>query len=141
MVRCMSVEENIAMIKDWFEDTITNVQNTEHYFTKDATFWTSDNIIKGRDQILDAWTNFFSVLVPKSYEIHNVIAQGNEIAVEFTATHTHVGEYAGIPATGKDITWDMVYVFTLKDRRIKSVRDYFNVPGYAHKQQIDYLKA
>ena len=137
----MSEDENIAMIKEWFEDTVRDVKSTEEYYSKDATFWTADNLIKGRDQIIEVWSNFFSVLVPKSYEIHNIIAQGNELAVEFSCTSTHLGEYAGISATGKDITWDMVYVFTIEKGKIKSVRDYFNVKGYAHKQQIDYLKA
>ena len=48
-------------------------------------------------------------------EVHDVIAEGDLVAVRSTYTSTHQGEFLGIPATGKQTTTNGVEYFRMQD--------------------------
>jgi steroid delta-isomerase-like uncharacterized protein len=50
-------------------------------------------------------------------EVHDVIAEGDLVAVWSTYTSTHQGEFLGIPATGKRTTTNGVDFFRMQDGR------------------------
>ena len=136
------IEKNVELVKAWFDDMMTmDIMKTEKHYTEDASFWSADYTIEGREQILNAFVPMFKAFEIKSSEIHSTLTQDNKVALEFTVVATHVGEFQGIQATGKDLTWYMVYIFTIEGGKIAAVRDYFNVKGYAHIQQTEFLKA
>ena len=79
-------------------------------------------------------------------EVHDVIAEGDLVAVRSTYTSTHQGEFLGIPATGKQTTTNGVDYFRMQDG--KQVEhwggpDTFSspgcswevMPGQAHRDQ------
>ncbi|MFA5892084.1 MAG: ester cyclase [Actinomycetota bacterium] len=55
-----------------------------------------------KNLIRDLTTGFSSL----SIEVHDVIAQGDVAACRVTMNGTHSGEFMGLPATGKRISWD-----------------------------------
>lgn len=57
-----------------------------------------------------------------------MIAEGNKVAVHWTFTGTHRGEFQGIPATGKTISWTGIGIYTLMDGKIV---EHSRVGGYA----------
>ena len=56
-----------------------------------------------------------------------IIADGHAV-VEGYVVGTHIGEFAGIPATGKEIRVPLCVVYDLEDEQIKRARIYFETP-------------
>ena len=62
----------------------------------------------------------------QSYEVHHVLADGDEVAVHCTWNATHTGEFMGIPATMKPIAQKQIHVLRFADGMIAehwAVRD------------------
>lgn len=53
-----------------------------------------------------------------STEIPHIIAEGNFVSVRVIATGTHKGEFANVPATNKEITWEEQHLYRLDDGQI-----------------------
>jgi steroid delta-isomerase-like uncharacterized protein len=54
------------------------------------------------------------------FVIDEMIAEGNTVAVRFTTTGVHAGEYLGIPGTGKRIERQSCAFFHFRDGKIAS---------------------
>jgi steroid delta-isomerase-like uncharacterized protein len=50
--------------------------------------------------------------------VHDQAAEGDKVWTRKTATGTHLGEFLGIPATGKSITWNMIDIMTIQHGKI-----------------------
>lgn len=50
-----------------------------------------------------------------SFVIEDTISEGDRIAVRYTASGTHTGEYFGIPATGRAVSFTGVTLFRVAD--------------------------
>jgi predicted ester cyclase len=48
----------------------------------------------------------------------DVIEAGEMLVIRSVITATHSGEFMGIPATGREVTYDAVDMFRIKDSRI-----------------------
>ncbi|OBB21084.1 ester cyclase [Mycolicibacterium setense] len=52
-------------------------------------------------------------------EVVEMIAEGNAVAVRNTVTGTHKGgEYMGLPATGKSVTYNEIFIFRVEGGRV-----------------------
>ncbi|HEY4190998.1 MAG TPA: ester cyclase [Candidatus Limnocylindrales bacterium] len=54
-------------------------------------------------------------LADPEFVIHDLIAEGDRVAVRLTASATHVGEFMGMPATNKRYTIEEIHVFRVRD--------------------------
>jgi steroid delta-isomerase-like uncharacterized protein len=52
------------------------------------------------------------------FTIEDVIAEGDKVAVRWTNSGTHVGNFAGIPATGKTFTIAGVDIHRMRDGKM-----------------------
>lgn len=62
----------------------------------------------------------------QSYDVHHVLADGDEVAVHCTWNATHTGEFMGIPATTKRIAQKQIHVLRFEGGMIAehwAVRD------------------
>lgn len=50
--------------------------------------------------------------------IDDLVASGDRVAVRFTARGTHLGTFAGIPATGREAEWTHTVIYRMADRQI-----------------------
>lgn len=50
-----------------------------------------------------------------SFVIEDTISEGDRIAVRYTASGTHTGEYFGIPATGRAVSFTGITLFRVAD--------------------------
>ena len=55
-------------------------------------------------------------------EIHDMIAEGEQVVVEWTHRGVHRGLYDGIPATGKTITGKAISIYRVIDGQITDAR-------------------
>ena len=51
-------------------------------------------------------------------EVHDMVAEGDLVAVRMTISGTHEGEFAGMPATGKSFSVSHLETFEVKDGQL-----------------------
>jgi predicted ester cyclase len=55
--------------------------------------------------------------------VDEMIAEGDQVAVCWTFHGAHQGEYFGVPATGRPVTYSGLNIFRIADGRIAEIRD------------------
>ena len=58
---------------------------------------------------------------PHRLEIDDVIAEGDRVVLRMTAHDRHVGPYRGLPETGREITWSVIFIFKIAGDRIAEI--------------------
>ena len=53
-----------------------------------------------------------------TFDVHDVVAEGDLVAVRLDSTATQSGEFMGMPATGKTYTIEELHLFRVSDGRV-----------------------
>lgn len=69
--------------------------------------------------------------------VEDVVAEGNKVAVRFSGTGTHQGEFFGIPPTGKPIKSTGINIFRIEDGKI--VEHWNNADDLGVLQQLGVI--
>ena len=67
--------------------------------------------IRIHDDVRDSFTHRIS-------SIDDMVAEGDKVAIRFTASGTHNSPYMGIPPTGKRVTWTGTTIFRISGGKI-----------------------
>jgi steroid delta-isomerase-like uncharacterized protein len=81
----------------------------------------------GREGAVDRFSMIANSLAPR-FTVHDVVAEGDKVVVRWTNAGTHVGAFAGIPATGQTFTIGGIDIYRVTDGRLSE-----------HWHQIDQL--
>ncbi len=68
----------------------------------------------GKEGVLDRFSLLVTALAPR-FTIGDVVAENDRVVVRWTNTGTHVGEFAGIPATGKTFTISGIDIYRVHE--------------------------
>ena len=99
-------EQNKAVVRRVFEDhwNNRNADLVSELFTSDVSINTPDGVLNGHEgasALLEAYTTAFP-------DFHNttedLFADGNQVVIRWTFRGTHGGPFAGIEATGKEVS-------------------------------------
>ena len=60
----------------------------------------------------------------------NLIVGEGKVCIEADFVGRHTGEFAGVPATGKDVTVPLAVVYDLRDGKLAEGRVYFETPAF-----------
>ena len=71
----------------------------------------------GREGVLTRFAMIAGALAPR-FTIEDVVAEGDRIVVRWTNAGTHVGEFAGIPPTGKPFTISGIDIYRIVDGKL-----------------------
>ena len=71
----------------------------------------------GREGVLDRFSMITTALAPH-FTIEDLVAEGDRIVVRWTNAGTHVGEFAGIPATGRTFTIAGIDIYRVADEQL-----------------------
>lgn len=63
------------------------------------------------------------------YELKKIVSEGDLVWAYGTYTGTQVGDWLGIPATGKAYTFDAVEIFRVQDGKLAKHWDVLDVYG------------
>ena len=94
---------------------------------------------QGDDQDWAAWKagarDFATAFPDAQVTLEDVVAAGDRVAVRWTGRATHRGTYAGIPATGRELTGRGADFYRLVDGRIAEVWEVFDTGEFMQQLQ------
>ena len=128
----MSTEENKAVVRRFYEAFYKGKEAAmtalEELYAAPDYVWHSpspgvfpDLDRAGMKQMMPA---FFTALPDLHYTVEDLIAEGDKVVSRFTARATHQGEFMGVPATGKVVTFTGIYISRFAGG--KCVEDWFS---------------
>ncbi len=96
------------------------------YLTEDAEFTdlTTGQVTRGREAIGQMLHHIYHVAFDAKAEVTNTIVTENRAVLEATFMGKHIGEFAGVAATGKDVRVPLCVVYDLEGDKIKRARIY-----------------
>lgn len=71
----------------------------------------------GRQGVIDRFSVIVKGLAPR-FTVHDVVAERDKVVVRWTNAGTHVGEFAGIPATGQAFTIGGIDIYRVAGGRL-----------------------
>lgn len=83
----------------------------------------------GCEEVLGMLNYFYHVAFDATATTRVMLFGENSAMVEGDFVGKHIGEFAGIPATGKDVRVPLCVVYDLEEDKIKRGRIYFEMPA------------
>lgn len=116
----MSTEENKIIVRKFFEEGPSkgNLNIANELLSPDFALHVPLPAPSGIEGINEVITSCRAAFEHLNVTIENMIAEGDNVAVRFTAHGVHKGDFMGLPATGKPITMTGIEVFRIKDGKI-----------------------
>jgi hypothetical protein len=106
----MSVEDNKATARRWFEEGISSndlaTANAlaDEIFTDDFVDGDSPNAPRSRNEFKSQVVeNVFKAFGDITVTVEDIIGEGDLVALRMRFVGTHIGTYQGLPATGKRV--------------------------------------
>ena len=123
----MSVESTLATMMRYF--------NSEHgdvsMMAEDVVFtvMATGQEHRGREGVMGMLNYFYHIAFDATATTRTVLFGENNAMTEVEFVGKHIGEFAGIPATGKNVSVPLCVVYDLEDDQIKRGRVYFEMPA------------
>lgn len=120
----MSAETNKAIVRRSIEKILNEKQYdlVDEFFVEDVEFHGTGPSRFGRAAQLELYTMLFSAFPDWHTTIDEMVAEGDKVAVRYTAKGTHLGDYQAIPATGKTYTQQAIVIYRLANGKIAEGR-------------------
>lgn len=130
----MSIEENKALVRRYFEDAphnpavcdeifATRLQWHALYHTPCPDFDSTPEIEKAAyERHKKVWGDWIE-------KINLMIAEGDLVMVHWVGQGKQMGEYFGIPATHKQVAFSGIYIFRIADGKIAEVWNLWDQVG------------
>ena len=83
---------------------------------------------KGPEAVMGMLHYFYQVAFEARAEQRNLIVGENQAVLEFDFVGKHTGEFAGIPATGKNVRVPTCVIYDVEGDKIKRARVYMEMP-------------
>ena len=129
----MSTEENKALVRRFNEEAF----NRRDVEARDR-FLGDDFAVNG--EIVDpAWAknrvaNLFAAFPDFHRTVEDIVAEGDKVVARYTARGTHRGDFMGIQATGKLVTFRWITIYRIAADRVAEEWPLFDALGL--KQQL-----
>ena len=91
----------------------------DEIFAPDCIAHSATSEEHGIDTVKEHITFAFETFGDMRHSIEEMIAEGNTVSVRCTFQARHKGNFMGVPATGKQLSCPMLYIFRFEDSKIK----------------------
>lgn len=71
-----------------------------------------------RNGVLMLFATLFDAFPDLRAEIHDQVEEGDKVVTRKTFLGTHTGDFMGIPATGRDVAWDVIDIVRVRDDKM-----------------------
>ena len=109
-----------------------NLEVADALVHSDARDLTDTQDRRGPARVKEVATMLRSAFPDQAWEIHDVIAEGDQVAMHSTWSGTHEGTFMGIPPTGRHVEVHHMYLFRIRGGRVteyRAVRDDLTMMG------------
>lgn len=103
----MSAEKNKAAVRRWVEQGFNqhNLDEFDVYFSPDlVNHELAPNMPQGLEGTKLLASTFFAAYPDIQVTVEDLLAEGDQVVLRWSARGTHTGELMGIPPTGKEVT-------------------------------------
>jgi steroid delta-isomerase-like uncharacterized protein len=95
--------------------------------------------VTGREGVKKAFEAFFTAFPDATFASEPPVIDGANVVIVSSISGTHVGGFAGLPASGKPFRFSIVFLMVIRDHQIVRDRRIYDFTGLM--VQIDMLKA
>ncbi|MFF0476891.1 ester cyclase [Streptomyces sp. NPDC004284] len=81
----------------------------------------------GAEALKRVWEALLRAFPDLHVTIEETVAEGDRVVSRNTVTGTHLGEYRGLPPTGKPVSYGEIFIFRFEDGRIAEIRGVVDV--------------
>ena len=92
---------------------------------------------RGPDGVLQMLNYIYHIAFDADAETRNTIFSNGKAVLEADFVGKHIGEFAGIPATNKQVRVPLCVVYDLEEDKIKRGRVYFEMPVLFRQLGVD----
>jgi steroid delta-isomerase-like uncharacterized protein len=85
---------------------------------------------RGRDDVKQMLEHVYQVAFDAHAETRTLVVSGDHAVLEAMFVGRHIGEFAGVPATGREVRVPLCVVYDFADGRIQRGRVYFEIPAF-----------
>ena len=114
----MSIDSNKAVVRSFIRQVFQEGRPDAVDALATADFVSHGLPGSGPDVMKQAIERVGKGLSDPRFEIHEVVAEGDLVAVRLESTATQSGEFMGMPATGKTYTIEELHLFRLAGGRV-----------------------
>ncbi|MDP6580172.1 MAG: ester cyclase [Vicinamibacterales bacterium] len=82
--------------------------------------------LKGKDQVEEAYRRMIAWFPDMEFEQHRLLLDGHRAVAVWTFSGTHEGEFAGLPGTGKRISFDVLVAIRFEGTGIAGLRFFYD---------------
>lgn len=122
----MSIESTNRVIRKYWDSEHSDVS----MMAPDVVFtiMADGREAHGPEEVLHMLTYFYQIAFDARAESFNEIVSDGHAVWEGHFTGSHIGEFAGVPATGKEVRIPLCVSYDIKNEQIKAARVYFEIP-------------
>lgn len=126
------LEENKVLVRRWMEEPFNeNWATLDELLSPDYVWHQAGRSEPLRREEAENFMRAFVDAFPdNSITIEDMIAEGDKVVTRYTVSGTHKGDFMGIPATGKEITFTAICISQVSDDRIIEEWDEGDVLGF-----------
>ena len=127
----VTIEENKALVRRFIDEIFVkgNEDAVDELVTEDFVPHTWPSTGDGRADLKRAIVRVSKGLADARFTIEDMVAEDDRVAVRVTATATQVGEFMGMPASGKSYTIGEIHIFRIRDGKVSEHWHQFDVPS------------
>ena len=124
--------------QDMFRSSQEDLSKLEEFLAADfVSHSTPPGLAPGIEGVKQMVSIFHTAFPDMAGTVDDVIVEGDKVAVRFTATGTHQGEFFGIPPTGKVIKSTGINIFRIEAGKI--VEHWNNADDLGLMQQLGVI--
>ncbi len=137
----MTHEEIEAILADWLQSWgRRDAAALAAHFSEDAIYTSMvAGMIRGRPAIEALYCSWFKAFPEMVFEVESRLIDGARAAVLWSQQGRHLGEFVGIPPTGRSFVLHGVFLMTFMEGKIVSMRSIYDFTGLL--VQVGVLKA
>ena len=135
----MSTEQNKMLARRLFEEVWNdkNLAVLDELVASNFVFHNSVQTLYGPEGFKQFATTYHNAFPEAHFTVEDVIAEGDTVALRWSARATHTGELLGIPPTGKQVTVTGITITLISNG--KSVESWGEFDALGMLQQIGVI--
>jgi steroid delta-isomerase-like uncharacterized protein len=126
----MTTSSNKAIIRRYLTEGPTNEDIALACLSEDAVYYDPGAPPSvGHQGQRERTARLLTAFSEPRFDLHEVIGEGDKVAVRWTFYGTHTGPFGPIPATGKTISMSGITIYALSKGKITEARSSFDQLG------------